>query len=278
MPIANNHSLAKNHGFMLIELLIAISLSFLLLSILTEIYVTAQKSYHLQIALQQIQTHAQLATDILTSEIQQAGHIGCAKLTADFPILTYSSYPLTPQTKLIGTDHMLTVRYVEFPAMELMVTMHDAKTLYVNKGKNYLHKILVISDCSTAEMFIPEVLAQENHFYKITPFVPLHHLYAQHAEIGKLVINSFYIQKTKRLHQDGTPIYALYRQDIQHRKIALVEGVEQMNIQYSIKQNNTLINLPANAILDWQAVVGVAIDLQISEESLHEIWHVYVPV
>ena len=70
---------------MLIELMIALTISFLVLAALLEMYLGSQRSYKLQTALSDIQYNATSAIAFLTADIQAAGGIGCQCLSADFP-------------------------------------------------------------------------------------------------------------------------------------------------------------------------------------------------
>ena len=77
-------------GSILIELMLSVAIGLLLMSGLIEIYLTSQRAIKLQKQLLEIQTNAQLVSDILHTEIKKSGNIGCAKLTDEFPIISHA--------------------------------------------------------------------------------------------------------------------------------------------------------------------------------------------
>lgn len=66
-------------GFSVAELLIAMTLGLLLVAVILPIYRLAKQNYALQAAEAEIQTHANLAINILGSQLRMAGFIGCTK-------------------------------------------------------------------------------------------------------------------------------------------------------------------------------------------------------
>ena len=250
-------------GSILIELMLVMVIGLLLISFLLETYTTSKQSYALQSALSQLQDNAKTAIDILKSDIHKAGYIGCPYLSHDFVVHSpYPSYSLTSQNKLAGTIAELIVRYMEFAGASLIKSMQDTETLYVNKTKRFAKgDILVISDCKQAEIFqVKEVVLLKDSLILI-PMLPLQNRYERYAEIGRLIMNKYFIAKSKRHHQDGSPIYSLFVQDIKQNKTELVEDVDHMQIHYTERENN---------------VVGVAIELTLSSQSFKKSWHLYV--
>jgi hypothetical protein len=61
------------------------------------------------------------------------------------------------------------------------------------------------------------------------------------------------------MNADGSKVRALYVKDIHGRKTELVEGVSNMEISYSIAENNFLKNVSQNEMGDGSKVQGVAI-------------------
>jgi Tfp pilus assembly protein PilV len=82
-------------------------------------------------------------------------------------------------------------------------------------------------------------------------------------------INSYFIAKTKRKNKLGQPIYALYQYDNKHIKTELVEGVNDMNIQYTVVDHNQLKHVSENEINNSSNVIGISIMLSLS--SLNEM-------
>ncbi|TAK78792.1 MAG: hypothetical protein EPO11_00915 [Gammaproteobacteria bacterium] len=263
-------------GETLIELMVAVVIGLLLISSLVEIYLSSQRGYRLQDALNHLQDNAKLATNFLKSDIQQAGYIGCARLTNDFPIASYSSsYAITPQNKLTGSDTQFTVRHLVFPNV-ILKTMQDASTIEVSKEINiHAGDVLIIADCNKAEIFQAESVSSSQQSQKIITTSPLQNKYEAYAEIGPFEINTYYIAKTDHTEKNGTPIYSLFVKN-NDGNTELVENINHMQLTYSIYQDGKLTDVPASEVDDWSRIRGVAIDLDLVSSTLKKTWHLYV--
>jgi type II secretory pathway pseudopilin PulG len=306
-------------GFTLIETMVTMLVGLLLLSVLLEIYVSANKSLKLQTALYHIQDNAQQAIAVLSREIQQAGNIGCPRLSKDFPIIPFASYELNANNKLFGSNlNELIVRYALYPNNFLSENMRNKQSIMTNKEVHFNPgDILLISNCKQAEIFrVKQILDHTNGWQEIIPLIPLHNKYQQPAEVSKFIINKFYIAASNTRGFNGKFINALFLEDIHHYKTELIPGINQMRIQYTIrqggvkqedrvkqgtlqqdslkqdtlkqdtfkqdklkqdtlKQEGNVIDLPSSQIQDWADVIGVAIDLDLSEPPFKKTWHMY---
>jgi hypothetical protein len=248
--------------------MISVAIGLLLLSCLTEIYLAVQRNLHIQTRLTQIQTNAQLALDILQTEITKSGNIGCAKLTNDFPIATHHLTAMTTDTKLMGSSNQITVRYAEFPSAEVQAAMQDRVRLEVSDNVRFKSgDVVIVSDCSHAEIFKIASISRRNGVQEIIASEPLQYTFKTHAELSHVIINSFYVCANS---------HSLCMRDYQHHQTELVNDVQSLRFLYSQWQNGKLIDLPATAIHDWSAVVGVAVDLLIGTPDLSKQWHDYV--
>lgn len=269
-----NNKINHDSGVTLIELMLALSLSLLLLGFVFEIVVTSERYFHLQTALQQNQESALAAIDILKSEIRQAGHIGCAKLTPDFPLYSLSHYSITAQNKLVsGSNNTITVRYAEYPSVALVTPVLDGKTLCTNKDiPMKLNDILLISDCKHAELV--QIDAALSHC--ATTRQLLHYQFDHLAELSRFRINTYFVRKTARKDRSGVKVSSLFMSNINGRAMELVEGINHMSLAYTIYRDGRLITLSANEISDWSQIRGVAIDLEVSVFPVKKMWHAYV--
>jgi type IV pilus assembly protein PilW len=257
----------KITGMTLIELMLAITISMLILSMLTTIYLVTKKNDSAQIAVSNIQENARIAMHWLHGNIRTAGYLGCAKLTDDFPIINYPPYELTRENKISssGSD-TITIRGASISSATLVTSMRGYATLYVS-GKPHFSEgdVLLISDCRSAEIFLVKKAAVISQgIQKITTKEPLHTQYQQYAEVSQFESNTYFVGKTNRQSADGSPIYALYIEDIYQQKTELVEGVEDMKIHYDINDNG---------------IVGISIALtlsSLSNFSLQKKWYTYV--
>lgn len=271
-----DHSVRKNSGILLIDLMISIAIASLLIAFLLKVFLITQNNYHLQAALNHIQANAKTAIDILSEEVHKAGYIACPKLTQDFPIRSYQIYSITSQNKLTGTDTELLIRQAEYPNVVLNESMYDDSILYISNEMHFsAGDILIISDCKQAEIFQVAAISIYQKAQKIISTQPLHHRYTQYAEVSKVKINKFYVAKTGRMHTDGSHVYSLFMEDIKQRKIELVDDINYMRILYLLTSNNEVVEESAQEVKDWSRVIGAAIELEVVSPPLKKIWHMY---
>ncbi len=94
-------------------------------------------------------------------------------------------------------------------------------------------------------------------------------------------INHYFIGKTARKNERGDSIYALYRFDGIHPKTELVEGVNDMRIQYAVLENNKIVESVEKEINSASKVVGISIMLtfsSINALSLQKNEYTYVSI
>lgn len=262
-------------GFTLVEILIAMTISLLLMGLLLEIFLASRRSFQLQCALLEIEENARKAIEILTSEIQKAGMIGCARLSQDFPIVPFGPFTITVDNKLSGNSSEITIRYAEFNAAVLIKNMHNQINLTLNKSIHFAKQdILLIADCTQAELFQVERIILGADKQNLIASTALHHRYEKNAEISRFVINKFFIAKTRRVNQEGKPIYALFVEDRKHRKTELVAGVYQLSFLYSLLRNGKIIE--SSFVANADRVIGIAIKLELAYFPLKKTWFTYV--
>ena len=266
-------------GWVFIELIIAMSIGLLLIGLLLTAYVASEKSDRLQTTLNHIQDNAINAIHLLNTALHQSGYVGCAHLTSDFPIIPYQGYSFNSYNKLIGNENEFTVRFMDDTSVLLKKDMQNNSILYTSKEVVFSPgNILIISNCKQAELFQVASVSTTSFYQKIVTQQPLHYLFQGYSEIGRLIINKYFIARTKRVHLDGSPIYALYVADIFHHQTELVEEINHMKITYSLKENGRLIDVSAEGVCDWSHVMGVNIDLMVNSFPFTKHWYTYVAI
>jgi len=239
--------------------MISLAIGLLIINLLMETYLASQKSLKLETALNNIQNNAQSAISILTNEIHQSGHIGCAKLSPDFPIISLPDYELNSENKIvINNKNELIIRYAKYENAYLTEAMKRKNRIYFKGDNNISSKdILLISDCKSAEIFTARNIKKINDSYEVTLTSPLHHRYDKYAEISRLIINKFYVAKTNRKYPDGKSVYGLYMDNIHHQKMEVVSGISAMHI--NLMENKS----------------GVAIDFDMESPQIRKKWHMF---
>lgn len=231
----------NQNGLTLIELLIAMALSVFLLTVVTNIYWIAHKSLQTQWAMSDRQSNVRIATELLAKNIRMAGHIGCGKLSDGLPVTGYSTFLLNEENKITneGISTMkketdaITLRYMSDKTVKLQREMENESELYVGQEVAFLQgDILMIANCEAAEIFQVESVQMVGDMQHIQVKETLSRKFTGNPEVGKLIINTFFIGKTGRKYQDKEDIYALYSADITRRRLELVEGVQDMKVQY----------------------------------------------
>lgn len=268
----------KLFGMAMIELLIACILSSGLLSILISIFLVSQHAYHAQLNLQTILNSALNAIDILNDEIKQAGFIGCRRLTKQFHVTSYASYSIKAINRIQENHHHLIVRHMSNPNDNLLENMKDNVTLSVTKVLHfYPGEIAIITDCERGEIFQIESVSEGKNFQIIRSNKKLHHLYKKQADVGKLEVNEYFIEKNMTMNKklpDGG--YALYMKNIKQKKFKLISNIDAMEMKYSLFENNELRDKTAKEVIDWSQIQGVSVRLSLIVNHVKKIWHTYI--
>jgi type IV pilus assembly protein PilW len=276
-------------GFSLIELMVALTLSLLILMSLSTIYLAASKNHLSEAALQNIQQNARIAFQLIQGAIRIAGNVGCAALQDDFPVTTSEPYNITKNNRIHdyrgseikgGTD-AFTVRYADAVSGLLIEPMQLANIIHMTGfPKIKAGDVLLISDCETAEMITVEQVSSSNDETQIIMTDKnLTKVYKENAEVSVFEMNAFYIGKTDRKDSKGAPIYALYMKDKASHKTELVEGISEMQIRYVVLQNGGISEERSEEVNDWSAVVGVSLQLvfeSLNDFSLKKTGYTYV--
>lgn len=254
----------RSRGVTFIELMIGMVLAGLLTGLVISIYVGREKSAAAQSAILQIQNQATKTIGILSREIEQAGWIGCAKLTRQFPIKGLSHYTLTAQNKVAGNAKELTIRYAR-PLDAKLIDMTVALGKIVIEAGHTFHagEVLLISDCKHAEVIKIKQVYKLHGMQIILATEPMHYLYRPSAQINHLVINRFYVDKTKEYNLDGSSLYALYVDDVMGQKMRLVDGVEKINLNYYQNDANTIYQIFNFDDATQLAAVGIELSMHI---------------
>lgn len=251
----------KNQGYTLVEVMIALAISAIVMSVLISLYLASYERYRLQHALMHHQEQALNAIDIVKTAIQRAGYIGCAKLTDTFPIQSYQQYSISPQTQLTGNQESFTVRYAEWPAAVLMTAMQNDSVMTTdNAARVSKGNIALIADCERAEIFAVASVYRVRDHQLIVSTQPLHHRFGAGAEVSRFVINTYWIRPGARKDKQGVAVPALALRDIHHQVTELVEQVARMQVIYT--QRNGV-------------AVGAGVALLIATPPVKKYWHVY---
>lgn len=219
---------AKNNlsGLTLIEMLIALLLIVILSGVVFAIYeylqVNDQRQQNLFSA---IEESAEISY-LLRQQIHQAGFVGCAKLSADFPLRNHTHLKLDKKITPLFNDGSdgLSVWHAEDHAMLLAKAMENEFDLQLNVHYSlHADAVLIISDCKSADVFTINSMTDQGQYLSVHTSQALSKLYDTHAEIFLLVKKSFYLSHS-----------ALLVEDLHHNKIELARDVSKIQVTYFI--------------------------------------------
>lgn len=171
----------KMHGFTIIELMVAITISALILGVLTQVYAGAKRSYRVAEALSRMQENGRYAMDYLARDLRLAGYTGCVSggttvnnmanpITGWSPLNTATS-PITLQgiegyeasdvtltgisASAVKTDAVL-IQYLS-PNSAKLINPGPPTNANIHISGNPLnfqqYEILVVTDCAFADIF-----------------------------------------------------------------------------------------------------------------------------
>ncbi len=236
----------KIRGMSLLEVMFALSLGILILGLLMSAFQASQRSLRLQHALYQIQDHGNFAISLLTNDIKQAGQSGCGRITG--------------KTPLIGTANEISIHYVRAGAALISDMENTHEVIASSEPRIAAGSNVMIVDCIRSETAQVLRVYHEKNRQRIILRNALPYKFRRYAEIGMLVTHHYFIARTQRHYTDGSRIYALFDNE-NGRTHEMVEGINHMQFVYTLKQDHSVEDKPADSITDWSQVIGIAIEL-----------------
>ena len=286
----------SQQGMSIVELMIAITLSLVLMLGVFEIFSASKQSNRIQNALGQLQSNARFALDIISYDIRMAGQIGCnssvdiANSTgslADFgggitgyehsdaqnnlPAIMLVDNPGNPanddvknDTDVIFTRYAAPASFVIDSATNTAITLEDDDH-GITEGAP-----LIVSDCQNSEVFTAGGINDTQINIGNGTFGTT---YGSDAELARLVYRTYYIREASN---------TLYRRDVAAnlsdgttviRTTPILENFEDMQILYGIDINgdgSAIKYVDANAVTnadEWDQVSSIRLTLVLSTEE-----------
>ncbi|HFD92130.1 MAG TPA: prepilin-type N-terminal cleavage/methylation domain-containing protein [Gammaproteobacteria bacterium] len=255
-------------GMTLPEIMIALTISTILLTGVIQIFISSKQSYRLLDANSRVQENGRFSVDYLTSDLRMAGYTGCYRGTAagvENILNTPNQFEWDLATPLAGnewngagwtpalapaiagqvldnTDVIIT-RGLDTDGIGLVAPYSDAAQLFVDSAAENINDgdIVMVTDCENASMF--QVTNQQvagggaivNIVHSNAAMIPgntgslLANSYGADAQLARFVTNVYYIGTGA----SGEP--ALFRQTLVGNTLQtqeMVDGVENMQILY----------------------------------------------
>lgn len=263
-----NHYHKGQHGLTLIEVMIAITISLILLAGVMQIFTGSRQTYRVQDNMARLQENGRFAIDFLAKDLRMAGYTGCASKSttinnivaapndtaASFPNggLTGYEYAALP-IALTATDTLTTA--MVWPGTDIVlikkasssgVTLTGNMTV-VNANIQVLSAaaaglfaagdILFISDCANADIFAATNVSSGSgkttiaHANSTNTTNNLSKAYGTDADVMKMESHVYYIG-ADATNNNAPTLYRKRLVGVAMVTEALVEGVEDMEILY----------------------------------------------
>jgi type IV pilus assembly protein PilW len=312
----------NQHGFTLIELMIALVLGLIITAGVIEVFIANKQIYRVTEAHSRLQDNARFALEVLSKDIRSAGYSGCRAIEK-MNVVTIADAPVPTNmdinTVLTGSDAQTSNSWT--PTLDASVALGavvggtDVITfqraggcggnLIGNVGSSNGNiqivspnscnvsagDVLLIADCEDAHIFRATAAStnsaagkqtishannqnQANHFCKSYASLPdpgacstgEAKLYGYDAELFTLTAITYFI----RLGANGDPALWQYDHNLNaspSNPAELIEGIENMQIEYGIDDNGDDIldrTETANTVDtagDWDKVISTRINL-----------------
>jgi type IV pilus assembly protein PilW len=145
----------------------------------------------------------------------------------------------------------------------------SASDITINQNNLNIKKndLVVISDCSNADIFrVSDINNQMiiKHTQPENISLTLLKPYRTNAEITLFENITYYLKDTGRLNNSNNKIYTLYSIDSNNNEIELIDGVENLKIEYKIYQNNSFSYYTAKYIESnqlWDKIIAVKLNI-----------------
>lgn len=235
----------------------------------------------------QMQESARFALHFLRQDIAQAGFMGCARLTPDFPVHDYGVSPihqirfdnniriyengegLPAEFKIdskADTDIIL-IRKLASETAHLQFPFMGGNEIIVNgltpKFESYDDIALV--DCDHAVLLkissVKHATKQKTQYLFFDQNIP--EQFSIESQVGKLETVVFFIQNPNRALLGPPLIASLYMKKIGEQSLELVDGVNGMKAQVVlVSKAGEIIFKQPDQIHDWSQARGVSINLE----------------
>lgn len=284
----NALSISRQRGLSLVELMIAITLSLLLILGVTQIFLSSKQTYSTNNALSRVQENGRFAIEFLTQDIRNTGYKGqclgeplnhltndqSGLLNLTSALKGWNNIATKPGhlngTPLGGTDAILVKLAAgvgDIAADTTNTAASEAVGFSTNPGIPE-GAITLISDSISCDLFQNTAAATENAVSRdggINTNADWTHDYTAETE-ALTVQNATYYIRANAGRQPSLVRERLAAGGTTWNTEELVEGVQDMQILYGIAGINMQVTdyVPAQSVTNWENVVSVQINLLVT--------------
>ncbi|CAM4457078.1 MAG: hypothetical protein LEGION0398_MBIBDBAK_00816 [Legionellaceae bacterium] len=285
-------------GASLIEFMISACLGLILLTNIVSFYLRQLEIFKFHYAISYLQETGRFANYLFSQELHLAGYLGCSKLEdINLPLqpifgVSQKTINLMPEIPSFiiskikpNTDIILINQLTPIISNLTDKISTNADTISIKKNiftKNYFY---IFSDCTHIEK---HQLLRTDTINQVHISPPIKNEFAAQTEISKFQQKIYFIMNTKRKNNQGKPIYALSRYNVNqpHTPQELLEGIENMRIFYGLILNGKIKFFSAENLKkqDWKKIKIIRIHLLLTHveplfkkiEYYHFLGHRYL--
>ncbi|WP_262966491.1 PilW family protein [Methylobacter psychrophilus] len=296
-------------GMTLIELMIALLIGAFLLGGVIQIFIGSQQTYRMLENLSRLQENGRFALDFLARDIRMAGFLGCSDSITPNVIIDPKNpnpNPLPPTLSfatahaILGDNNIVNNWNTNACGTNACITGTDAVTFYsgsscggqltgnmasnnaniqinaANTCNISAYDVLIISDCSAADIFIASSASSGSgtqtiaHANNQNTDNKLSKAYGADAEIFAFNASSTYFIRADASGQPALWRFNNAKAVTIDNPVELIEGVENMQVLYGAMTNSTPPNYyytTANNVADMAKVVSVRISLLLASDD-----------
>ncbi|MCG6969684.1 MAG: PilW family protein [Gammaproteobacteria bacterium] len=276
----------KQSGMTLIEIMIALTLSLVLIGGVIQLFLTSKQTFNMNEAMARVQESGRFALDTISRDLRMAGFQGCADpgaVPSESVVKTNSPTANLLQSAITGNEgsaasDSLTVQFASGDATRLVSNTDPVNATIVaqsNPDNISVNEVVMMADCTTAHLVRITDVANNASDVTFTYGAAENDLGALSKAYGpgstqimRFNSVSYSVAPTGRSNARGEAITALFRQGINDAApVELVEGVENLQIQYGERlADGTVRFSDADAAgLDMSRVESVRIGLLMVE-------------
>lgn len=282
-------------GFSLLELILALALSAVVITLLVQVYLITQNFNHTENNLAHLQEELRIVSYNLTSNIQLAGYTGCLRVK-DLQLKNHTVFNFSAQNMVRGFASQNVPDYLKGKVLagsDVIVVQRagDDKTILtapVAAGDTSIavkdnpatqeNKVLLISDCVNGDLFVAKNEIGDRIYLAGSKIASAYHNQALVTAVSRFSELAYFVGSTGDYDVQGNPLYSLYFMlNESGDRQELMTGVSGMNIQYGIDavgSGKVTAYYTAQQIPNsqWEKVIAVVITLKCATRD----WKIYV--
>jgi type IV pilus assembly protein PilW len=245
-------------GFSLIELMIAITLTLIIIGAIGYFYLGTRQAYRATDNLSQLQENQRVALDVIARDIRMAGYVGCINIGgSQINVIANTPPSIAPGTmaqiykngagwtnptaivRVAGTD-VIEIRFASGSAnvQSKMTSISAQIKIYSNTANFAAGDVLMVSDCSSTDIFRATTVSASSspvtiaHASSSNTANFLSKIYDTNATIMAFHDVSYFIGTNSTT---GKPELYRYDADVSSATPeAIAENVENMQAQYGL--------------------------------------------